>query len=267
MNGRRRRTWGLARGCLALALAGIALAGCSSSEDESGCHRPGKSCRHGAPYTGSGAKARCESEGGEWVDKCPVNETCLGKCTLETSWSYLYKPDQRNQVAAQADCDGTWTNGCGGFNTEPLSYLTSSCAELDGTLTGSGACSVACSKGWPVCAPPTSCVTNGWYLCWPVQGKCAADSDCGPAGWWCDTAAKSCYLTCTVDSAGAQSPECPGNWKCAYNPDHARLLCSNGAHGAGCKVACPAGCCSPTGVSCCEPPFCSGDCSASPCCP
>jgi hypothetical protein len=254
----------LALWCCAGGLAGISSAGCS--KDEGGCYFAGEKCLHGEPYTGDGAKAKCDSDGGKWVDTCPIDETCIGKCTHETYWIYVYKPDQRNQIAAKADCSGEWTNGCGDVNTEPLSYLTSSCTELDGTVTGSGACSVACSKDYPVCAPPTFCWTNGWNLCWPVLGKCTADADCGSTGWWCDTATGNCFLTCTTDTVGAQSPECPVNWKCYHNTDHGLFLCANGAHGGGCQVTCPAGCCSTSGSSCCQPPYCSGDCAGSPCC-
>lgn len=36
--------------------------------------------------------------------------------------------------------------------------------------------------------------------------------------------------------------------------------------GSSCGEPCTSGCCSPSGLSCCEPPFCGGDCVGSPCC-
>ncbi|MCK5691127.1 hypothetical protein KAI87_17720 [Myxococcota bacterium] len=36
--------------------------------------------------------------------------------------------------------------------------------------------------------------------------------------------------------------------------------------GDSCGEPCPQGCCSPSGLSCCQPPFCAGDCASSPCC-
>ncbi len=76
-------------------------------------------------------------------------------------------------------------------------------------------------------------------------------------------------MTCTTPTGGAQSAECPEGWSCSYDAkmdDAPHCVGKVSGGGGSCAVPCPPGCCSPSGLTCCEPPFCSGDCVGSPCC-
>jgi len=62
--------------------------------------------------------------------------------------------------------------------------------------------------------------------------------------------------------------ECPAALYCGFVLGLYNAVPDDGStdDGGNCGEPCPSGCCSPSGASCCEPPFCGGDCVGSPCC-
>ncbi len=151
---------------------------------------------------------------------------------------------------------------------ETLDWFTSSCDELGGTKTGAGACYFACGSNKD-CGFGTECCNLPYQpYCRLGRGcgdPCPTNEDCGPVGWVCHQ--NACYLTCSADTAGVQSLDCPVGFSCSADhfDTHIRK-CVTLPTSSGCGVDCPTGCCSPSGLSCCQPPFCAGDCVGSPCC-
>lgn len=179
-------------------------------------------------------------------------------------------------VGFMVACGGSGTDcskggaGCaaGADAGSALDWFTSPCAELGGTPTAGGACYFACATSAD-CAYGTQCC-NVDYQPYCRKGRncgdsCNVDADCGPSGWKCSYGA--CYLKCATDSKGAESTECPATYECAAgSTSSAGMLCQLIKGSSGTCGSCPSGCCSPSGLSCCEPPYCSGDCAGSPCC-
>jgi len=163
---------------------------------------------------------------------------------------------------------GGGSGGAGGGAGDPgppLDWFTSSCGDLGGVETPAGACFVGCKKT-EECPADTSCRWSGvWFV-----GNCtprSSDKDakgCGPNGW--HNRSWGCYMKCP--SAGADD-QCPAGFRCIEQSSvSGEYFCTgySGSSGSGCSVPCPSGCCSTTGYSCCEPPFCSGACAGSKCC-
>ncbi len=233
-----------------------------------GCHKTEgaclflKMCSVGSSYEGNDGQELCLANGGTWAeDGCPTND-CLGICDCGTYSVYYYK--QYGVAAAKDQCDfegGTWTSGCGG-GYQPPDWFTSSCEELGGTTTATGACFVDCTPSGDCSIEGLSCGFGGQQFC--RISSCTSDSDCGPTGWYCEYS--WCYLVCSSDSGGAQSPECPEGFKCLAGTGKAPSCVRGIDTNPTCGEPCPQGCCSPSGLTCCSPPYCSGDCSGSPCC-
>ncbi|NMC69448.1 MAG: hypothetical protein GYA57_05180 [Myxococcales bacterium] len=246
-----------------LVLAGLVVpAGCEDDGQEACLFLD--VCSWGSSYEGSAGRRLCAANGGTWVeDGCPITAECLGLCDVRTYHVYYYRPFG-SAAAARDQCDfegGVWTEGCGGASA-PLDWFTSSCAELGGTTTPTGACFVDCTPSEYCPVEGTACAYGGQQLCRVITG-CSSDADCGPAGWHCSRG--SCFLRCSADSGGAQGPECPAGFQCADGVAD-QPVCCRGLDAPSCGEPCPAGCCSPSGLTCCQPPFCSGDCAGSPCC-
>ncbi len=81
-------------------------------------------------------------------------------------------------------------------------------------------------------------------------------------------------LADAVDAPGWCAPNC-STWSRACGPDGCGGTCGTCNDDETCADGickdpnasdCPSACLSPSGLTCCEPPFCSGDCVGSPCC-
>lgn len=83
-----------------------------------------------------------------------------------------------------------------------------------------------------------------------------------------------CTRTCQSDAdcagmsfATANARKATETWTCSTVAD--RKLCAVVCAAVStdtCGEPCPSKCCSPSGLTCCKPPFCGGSCSGSPCC-
>ncbi len=149
---------------------------------------------------------------------------------------------------------------------EELDWFISSCDDLDGVLTASGACFVECDSSDDCPTSNMRCMGTGVW----ITGQCEVDSGtryvegCGPVGW--NDTGTGCYIKC---SAEGNDEECPTGFRCIEHSGNSEgYFCTGypGSSGGSCGTPCPDGCCSPSGRTCCKPPFCSGDCAYSKCC-
>jgi hypothetical protein len=251
------------RGSSALALFGF-LAACFASAYGCGTKQGAcvfdDICSQGSSYEGPGGL--CEENGGAWnPDGCPA-EKCLGKCDHGSYWVYYYMPAFNGIGAAKAKCfyldsHATWEDGCYGVMPKVPSWFTTPCSEMGGTTIASGACYVPCADPCPV--EQLGCGYGYQNYCRVLS--CSTTADCGPNpdAWVCGN---GCFMKCATDSGGAQSPECPSDGFACTGTNCVHHISST----ATCGEPCPKGCCSSTGLSCCQPPFCSGACAGSPCC-
>jgi hypothetical protein len=162
--------------------------------------------------------------------------------------------------------------GGGGDDTGGLDWYDSSCSALGGVVSPSGACFIECAVGTS-CDIPAAGAPEGYeprcggneYHPYCSIGFCTSDADCGPDGWICDFG--GCFLPCTEPTTGP-SGECPGGLSCHENAisGHPSFCINDDGGGGTCGEPCASGCCSPSGLICCAPPFCGGDCVGSPCC-
>jgi hypothetical protein len=109
-----------------------------------------------------------------------------------------------------------------------LSWFTSSCDELGGATTASGACYIRCNSDSDCPTDQLECPSQGWtYQNCVVTDLFAASRGCGPEGWYnqlAGTGLYHCFMECS--SEGANS-ECPSGWTCfddSINPG--RAFCS-----------------------------------------
>jgi hypothetical protein len=163
------------------------------------------------------------------------------------------------------DGDNDNRNGDTGPRTPPLDWFTSDCGDLGGVATPAGACFIGCEQNED-CPLDLTCRSAGvWFvgLC-TVPSSVSESRGCGPSGW--HTRVWGCYLECSAEGA---DQECPAGFRCIEdsNVDN-EYFCTgySGSTGSSCSVPCPDGCCSNTGYSCCQPPFCGGICVGSSCC-
>ncbi|HOX46208.1 MAG TPA: hypothetical protein PK668_21570 [Myxococcota bacterium] len=248
-------------------LAGLALAatlaGCGGGSGQAGCLTDeGARCWEGWRYEGSEAQANCAAEGGQFAaDGCPATELCLGVCNVEGTPVYFYYPGFASAAEAEAYCgtNFTWSLGCGG--PSPPSFLTTPCATLGGVTLPGGACYLACEARADCPFPPLECGNEYNRAC--KLGGCSADTDCGATGWICSYG--GCYMACQTETPGEESPECPEGWTCSGDT-LGQPACWVLEQTPTCGEPCPQGCCSPSGLTCCQPPFCDGSCAGSSCC-
>jgi hypothetical protein len=182
---------------------------------------------------------------------------------MRSSWISL------TVIVLASGCSTTSTGSGGG--QQGRDWYTSSCADLGGSTAPSGACYVGCSPG-TTCDIAASRAPSGYgvecgknnYHPYCHVGFCNSASDCG-TGWVCDYG--GCVIPCTTPTSGA-SPECPAGLACYQNSisGHPNFCINDHSSGGTCGEPCSSGCCSPSGLTCCKPPFCSGDCAGSPCC-
>jgi hypothetical protein len=141
-----------------------------------------------------------------------------------------------------------------------LSWLTSSCSELGGTVLSTGACHVPCSAsgGCPDTVEDVRCGNSSNQYCRPAS--CSSAADCGGAGWVCSYS--FCHPSCSVSTAGSQSSECPPSFDCSRLMSSDALACyflSGGGNTCG-------GCGKDSAGGCCGGIYCSGSCAGTPCC-
>jgi hypothetical protein len=169
-------------------------------------------------------------------------------------------------AGACATDDNDKPNGSLEGGTSSLDWFSSSCGDLGGVETPAGACFIGCRTSEDCPVETLTCV--GAQV-WTV-GQCEIDSElraslgCGPQGWY--QRSFGCYMKCGAEGA---DHECPSGFRCIEDSIHDGEFVCTGYAGSGsnsCNVPCESGCCSPTGNSCCEPPFCGGICAGSPCC-
>ena len=264
-------------GLCTLAMVGVA-AGCTSSESASPNNCPSGSescpCRYGGDCdpgltclskvcvaAGNGGEGGSNGEGGSAAGQGgQAGEAGSGQGGAAAGAGGA-TAGAGGSMAGSGGAGQGGQGGSGGSTTKD--WYSSTCSELGGMETALGACYVPCSAG---CPAPAKC--NSSYL----QSKCdisscSSDSDCGPKGWTCETWG-ACYLRCTTPTEG-QSPECPLGWECSpQDMGTKRPFCVKSSAPPGqCGEPCPSGCCSTTGLTCCQPPYCGGDkCLGSPCC-
>lgn len=169
-------------------------------------------------------------------------------------------------LCAQAGCGAAEDDDDRRQQSEPLDWWTSDCVDLGGVPTPAGACFVGCTSSDDCPLDTLSCKGSDVW----IMGQCEVSYElsqtrgCGPAGW--HTRSWGCYLVCSAEGA---DDECPSGFRCIEDSIvSGEYFCTGyaGSAGSGCNVPCPDGCCSSTGNSCCEPPFCGGICVGSPCC-
>ena len=96
-----------------LIVACLPLAACG---DKGGaCYVAGETCYSGTYWED---ESSCDRAGGQFVDTCPTDATCLGRCQEEDDVHYLYYPYSSDATAAEhwcvSDLGYVWLGPCGG---------------------------------------------------------------------------------------------------------------------------------------------------------
>lgn len=135
-----------------------------------------------------------------------------------------------------------------------------------GGSTGASGQQILCDtsrEGWCSCYQGSG--AESWWVPGDAVDSCVGYSCCYTYTRASDT--KGCSCTNDYSSASCASSVSSAN---GVVVDGCPAGFSGGAGGTSggdsCGEPCPSGCCSPSGYSCCQPPFCGGDCIGSPCC-
>lgn len=150
---------------------------------------------------------------------------------------------------AEEDGGGLGGAGASGTSAPSLSWFSSSCAELGGTTTATGACYIPCKTDADCPTEELRCGTNSvWtYFACELRPELRAQG-CGQ-GWFDDG------YTCKLECFG-QSTDCPSGWSCAENiMGPADYFCTGYVSGGGGTPGCP---------DWCGYPYCDGACAG--CC-
>lgn len=226
------------RCCFALCLALAGSAGCAAAGPE-------------LPDAGADAGWSCPAAHTDtWPAECRVEAS--------TGTTYLGQPTEPTGTAATFEFEGFLLKSIDGLACTYCSY--SAPAPVSSTETYNCDSYYDCGE---------DCRLHLAVFMWkkPPLWMVFSDNsmkDCPFQGSWELAEAKGmvpyCQKSCSTAGKPCGSDGCGGECGTCASDE----TCSSGV----CKPkdSCPSGCKSPSGLTCCEPPFCSGDCAGSPCC-
>lgn len=255
----QRRAWGL----WGVALMSLCLWGCS----EEGSEALDQS-QDNADSTEEQTPLPDQED--EWACKLPDTSAWPEVCIPATSMGSSYTATSEDGIEVELAFDQHFllsVNGqactyCEYFIEHPGDFVASSFYNCD-VYYQCGDPTVGCRYHVAILAskPPR------WILFGPSENMVNSDA-CRPY------TAQSWHLADAVGAPGWCAPTC-SKWGRACGPDGCGGTCGSCDDGDLCvegvckdpsAPTCPAACLSPSGRTCCEPPFCSGDCVGSPCC-